>query len=59
MLTDKAISAKKVLEFYMNKLHKDESNESIFAAQYANLHTLRYRINCMLNSLESFDLEVK
>lgn len=59
MLSEKAVSAKKVLEFYMEKLHSDESGESVFAAQFANLHMLKYRIQCSLDTLESYEIETK
>jgi hypothetical protein len=59
MLSEKVISAKKVMEHYIDKMHDMGTKESVFSAQYANLHVLRFRIQSVLNSLESYNLEVK
>ena len=58
MISQEFIDAKKVMEFYLDKIRKDGQINSKHAEQYANLHVLKFRIETMLNTLHSYDLKV-
>ena len=58
MISQNFIDAKRVMEFYLSKVRKDENVNAKFAEQFANLNVLRYRLETMLNTLESYDLKV-
>lgn len=59
MINNKFTHAKRIFDFYMQKCAEDvESQTSPFASQYANLKLLKYRTNCILNSLESYKIKV-
>ena len=51
-------NAKKIFDFYMAKLEEDNRPESVYAQQYANLRIFRQRTEAILNSLESYDIEI-
>lgn len=52
-------NAKKIMDFYIKKLEDDKENpQAQFVLQLAQLKLLKYRTNCMLDGLESYDIEV-
>lgn len=52
--------AKKVMEFYLTKLEQDKSNpQSQYAMQLAQLKLMKYKVNCLLDGLTSYDIEVE
>jgi len=59
MITQDFIDAKRLMEFYMDKLKKSEAEEAMFAEQYANLNVLKYRIESVLDILYSYEIDVK
>jgi len=52
-------SAKKIFDFFIEKASEDKSSKAVFAQQYAHLKLLRYRIESLLNPLESYNLEIE
>ena len=53
------ISAKKIMDFYMGQLEKDQTQGAQFAQQYAHLKMMEYRANCMLDPAYNYDLKVE
>lgn len=54
----KHIAAKRVLDFYIEKLEDDDTEESKWALQYINLQMAKYRCNTILNMLYSYPVKV-
>lgn len=51
--------AKKIMDFYIKKLEQDKLNtQAQFTLQMAQLKLMKYKINCVLDGLESYDIEV-
>jgi len=51
--------AKKIMDFYMKKLEGDKENpQAQFSFQMAQLKLMKYKANCLLDGLESYDIEV-
>lgn len=53
------ISSKKIMDFYVKKLERDEVQGSQFALQWANLKMMEYRAACMLDATYNYDLKVE
>jgi hypothetical protein len=53
------ISAKKVLDWYIERLEEDETAESKDALQYINLQLMRYKANTTLNTLYSYPIGIE
>lgn len=53
------ISSKKIFDFYMKMLQKEETQGSQFAMQWANLKMMEYRAACMLDTTYNYDLKVE
>ena len=52
--------AKKIMDFYIKSLEQDKENpQAQFSLQLAQLKLLRYKTNCLLDGLESYDIEVE
>lgn len=58
MVNPRYISAKRVFDFYLEKLQDDSTEQSRWALQYFNLQMLKYRGKATLNSLYNFPIEV-
>ena len=52
------VAAKRVLDFYIEKLEEDSTEESKWALQYINLQMAKHRCNTMLNMLYSYPVTV-
>ena len=51
---------KKIMDFYIKKLEADKQNpQAQFSLQMAQLKLMSYKVNCILDSIESYDLEVQ
>ena len=57
-LTTQHVAAKKVLDWYMQKLEDDETSESKDALQYFNLQVAKYKAETTLNILYSYPITV-
>lgn len=57
-LTTQHIAAKKILDWYMEKLEDDDSMEAKDALQYLHLQLLKYKANTTLNTLYSYPITV-
>lgn len=58
MINSKFISAQKVLNFYVEKLENDDSEESKWVLQYINLQMAKFKCENTLNMLYSYPVEV-
>lgn len=59
MQNNKYLAAKKIMDFYQNKLEADDRKQAQFALQYSGLQMARYRMSCLYDSLTSYPLEVE
>jgi hypothetical protein len=54
------IHAKRVMDFYIKKLEGDKENsEALFTLQLAQLKLMKYKTQCLLDGLSSYDIEVE
>lgn len=53
------IHAKRIMDFYLEKLDSDTTPEARFAGQYAHLKLMSFRSQSIVNSLASYKIKVK
>lgn len=53
------IHAKRIMDFYLEKLDQDTSVEARYAGQYAHLKLMSFKSQSVVNSLASYKIEVK
>lgn len=58
MLNPLYIQAQKVLNFYIEKLEDDDTQEAKWALQWINLQMAEFKCNNMLDMLYSYPLEL-
>lgn len=58
MINQKYIAAQKVLQFYIEKLEYDDTEEAKWALQYINLQMAKHKCNNILHMLYSYPIEV-
>lgn len=55
MATSTYSNARKIFDFFMEKIAEDSLNQdAIFAQQYAHLNLMKFRVSGIKNSLESY-----
>jgi len=59
VLSEKAVNAKRIIEYYTDLLNEEESSEAVFTTQFSNLHMLKFRIQATLDALESYEIKVE
>lgn len=58
MIDNKYSSAKKILDWYMERCDESDDPGAQFALQYAHLHLARYKSTCILDSLHTYPISV-
>lgn len=58
-MTDlKALAAKRVLDFYIERLEEDESEESKWCLHYIHIQMAKFKCDGMLNMLGSYPVNI-
>jgi hypothetical protein len=58
MVDPRYVSAKKVFDYYLERLEEDDSEESKWCLQFLNLQMAKHRANTMLTMLYSYPVSV-